>query len=50
MVRYRRSDKTDPFRITLTQQGVSTSVGVAPFRIVKGPDGGTAGLCGNGVR
>jgi hypothetical protein len=48
MVRHRRSDKTDPFRITLTQQGVSTSVGAAPFRI--GTDGGTAGLCGNGVR
>jgi hypothetical protein len=50
MVRYRRSDKTDPFRITLTQQGVSTSVGAAPFRIGKRPDGGTSGLCGNGVR
>lgn len=39
MVRYRRSKKIGPFRITLTQRGVSTSVGAGPFRIGKGADG-----------
>ena len=39
MVRYRRSKKIGPFRITLTQRGVSTSVGAGPFRISKGADG-----------
>ena len=38
-MRYRRSKKIGPFRITMTQRGVSTSVGAGPFRISKGADG-----------
>jgi len=48
MVRYRRSKKIGPFRITLTQRGVSTSVGAGPFRISKGADGGNGGAGGTG--
>lgn len=47
MVRHRRSKKIGPFRITLTQRGVSTSVGAAPFRISKGTDGANGGNTGD---
>jgi hypothetical protein len=33
MVRYRKSKKIGPFRITLTQKGISTSIGEGGFRI-----------------
>jgi Protein of unknown function (DUF4236) len=36
MVRYRKSKNIGPFRITLTQKGVSTSVGAGGFRISRG--------------
>ena len=39
MVRYRKSKNIGPFRIALTQQGVSTSVRARRFRISKGADG-----------
>lgn len=39
MVRYRRSKKMGPFRITMSSRGISTSVGAGPFRITKGADG-----------
>lgn len=39
MVQFRRSKKMGPFRITMTQNGVSTSVGAGGFRIGKGADG-----------
>jgi hypothetical protein len=39
VVRYRKSKKVGPFRITLTQRGLSTSVGKGPLRISKGADG-----------
>src|SRR5271156_6314653 len=48
MVRYRRSKKIGPFRITLTQRGVSTSVGAGPFRISEGANGGNGGAGGLG--
>lgn len=39
MVQFRRSKKMGAFRITMTQNGVSTSVGAGGFRIGKGADG-----------
>lgn len=39
MVRYRRSKKMGPFRITMSSRGISNSVGAGPFRITKGADG-----------
>lgn len=39
MVQFRRSKKFGPFRITLSQRGISTSVGAGGFRVSKGADG-----------
>jgi hypothetical protein len=39
MVRYRKSKNIGPFRITMTQKGVSTSVGAGGFRISNRADG-----------
>jgi hypothetical protein len=39
MVRYRRSTKVGPFRFTVSQRGVSTSVGSGPLRLTYGADG-----------
>jgi hypothetical protein len=38
-VRYRRSKKMGPFRFTVSNRGVSTSVGAGPFRVSYGADG-----------
>jgi hypothetical protein len=39
MVQFRRSKKFGPFRITMSQRGLSASVGAGPVRITKGADG-----------
>lgn len=39
MVRYRRSKKVGPFRFTLTQAGISTSVGAGPLRVTRSANG-----------
>ena len=39
MVQFRKSKKVGPFRFTLTNRGVSSSVGAGPFRLSKGADG-----------
>jgi Protein of unknown function (DUF4236) len=39
MVQYRKSKKVGPFRITVSQQGISTSVGYGPLRVSHGADG-----------
>jgi Protein of unknown function (DUF4236) len=39
MVRYRRSKKVGPFRVTVSQRGISTSAGAGPLRISHGADG-----------
>ena len=39
MVQFRKSKKFGPFRITLSQKGISTSAGAGPLRISKGADG-----------
>lgn len=39
LVQFRRSKKFGPFRLTLTQKGISASAGAGPIRISKGADG-----------
>jgi len=39
MVQYRKSKKVGPFRLTVSQRGISTSVGAGPLRISRGADG-----------
>jgi Protein of unknown function (DUF4236) len=39
MVQYRKSKKVGPFRLTVSQRGISTSVGAGPVRISRGADG-----------
>jgi hypothetical protein len=39
MVQFRKSKKIGPFRVGVSQRGISTSVGAGPFRISKGADG-----------
>jgi Protein of unknown function (DUF4236) len=39
MVQYRKSKKAGPFRFTVSQCGISTSVGAGPLRITYGADG-----------
>lgn len=39
MVQYRKSKKAGPFRFTVSQRGISTSVGAGPLRITYGADG-----------
>ena len=41
MVKYRKSKKAGPFRFTVSQRGISTSVGYGPLRISHGADGKT---------
>jgi len=38
MVQYRKSKKIGPFRFTLSQRGISASVGKGPLRISRGAD------------
>ena len=39
MVQYRKSKKVGPFRLTVSQRGISTSVGAGPLRVSRGADG-----------
>lgn len=39
MVQFRKSKKSGPFRFTLSQRGIGTSVGGGPFRLSLGADG-----------
>lgn len=39
MAQFRRSKKVGPFRFTLSQRGISASVGKGPLRISRGADG-----------
>ncbi|WP_064931085.1 DUF4236 domain-containing protein [Mycolicibacterium peregrinum] len=39
MVQFRKSKKSGPFRFTLSQRGLSSSVGGGPFRLSLGADG-----------
>jgi Protein of unknown function (DUF4236) len=39
MVQFRKRTKIGPFRVTMSQRGISTSVGIGAFRISKGADG-----------
>jgi hypothetical protein len=39
MVRYRTSKKVGPFRLTVSQRGISSSVGAGPLRVSRGADG-----------
>lgn len=39
MVQFRKSKNVGPFRFTMTNRGLSTSVGAGPLRISKGADG-----------
>jgi hypothetical protein len=39
MVQYRKSKKVGPFRLTVSQRGISTSVGDGPLRVSRGADG-----------
>lgn len=52
MVQFRKSKKVGPFRIGISQRGISTSVGAGPFRISKGADGkvrSTVRIPGTGI-
>jgi hypothetical protein len=53
MVQYRKSKKAGPFRFTVSNSGISTSVGYGPLRITRRADGRcqrTARLPGTGIR
>jgi Protein of unknown function (DUF4236) len=39
MVQYRKNKKVGPFRLTVSQRGISTSVGAGPVRVSRGADG-----------
>jgi tetratricopeptide (TPR) repeat protein len=41
VVQYRKSKKIGPLRVTMSQRGISTSIGAGPFRITHGADGKT---------
>lgn len=52
MVQYRKSKKVGPFRLTVSQRGISTSVGAGPLRVSRGADGKvrrTVRLPGTGI-
>ena len=51
-LRFRKSKKIGPFRVTLSKSGISTSVGVKGFRVTKTASGRvrtTATLPGTGI-
>lgn len=39
MVQFRKSKRSGPFHFTLSQRGLSSSVGGGPFRLSLGADG-----------
>lgn|SRR5574337_565305 len=39
MVQYRKRKNVGPFRLTVSQRGISTSVGAGPVRVSRGADG-----------
>lgn len=39
MVQFRKSKKVGPFRFTLSNRGLSSSVGAGPLRVSRGADG-----------
>ncbi|MBZ4580914.1 DUF4236 domain-containing protein [Mycobacterium avium] len=53
MVQYRKSKSAGPFRFTVSNRGISTSVGYGPMRVTRRADGRyqrTARIPGTGIR
>jgi hypothetical protein len=47
-IQFRRRKSFGPLRISISQRGLSTSIGTGPFRLLYGPMGRCAALFGRG--